>query len=99
MGIVVTKRRGNKMRKLIVTAALMLAINTSPAYSKLVKVEFDCDFVRVEALKGVTDYKNLTIKINDGATTIGDVIQFRKWRDDLVSDTNMLTNVYNTFCK
>ena len=84
------------MRKLIVTTALMLAINTSPAYSK---VGIDCDFVRVEALKGVADYKNLTIRMNDTERPIGEVIEFRKRRDDTVSDTNMLTNVYNTFCK
>ena len=87
------------MRKLIVTTALVLAINTSPAYSKLVKVEFDCDFVRVEALKGVTVYKELTIKMNDGATILSDKQMFQRWLDDVVPNTNMLTNVYNTFCK
>ena len=84
------------MRKLIVTAALMLAINTSPAHSKS---DIDCDFVKVEALKGVQVYKELTILMNDGATVLENKQMYRRWLDESVPDTHMLTNVYNTFCK
>ena len=84
------------MRKLIVTTALMLAINTSPAYSKS---DIDCDFVKVEALKGVQVYKELTILMNDGATVLKNKQMYRRWLDESVPDTHMLTNVYNTFCK
>ena len=84
------------MRKLIVTAALMLAINTSPAYSKS---DIDCDFVKVEALNGVQVYKEVTILMNDGATILSDKEMYQRWLDVVVPNTNMLTNVYNTFCK
>ena len=83
------------MRKLIVTTALMLAINTSPAYSKS---DIDCDFVKVEVLNGVQVYKEVTKLKNDEATSVSDMEMYQRWLDAVVPNTNMLTNVYNTFC-
>ena len=83
------------MRKLIVTTALMLAINTSPAYSKS---DIDCDFVKVEVLNGVQVYKEVTKLKNDEATSVSDMEMYQRWLDVVVPNTNMLTNVYNTFC-
>ena len=66
----------------------------SPAFS-----DVDCVYVKKEAEEYIDSFKGLTEMMRSDEYSAKDREEFREWRNEAVPVTNMLTNIYSTFCK
>jgi hypothetical protein len=77
---------------------ILAALMTTGSHAS-VPVDIDCSYIVDKISEGMRGFKYYDAQISSGQWPDEVVEHYEQYQRDISRTTNMLTNVYNTFCK